>query len=109
MINLMKIGDYQAVISFDPEIEMFRGEFVNINGGADFYADTVKSLTKEAQISLKVFLDSCKERGIEPKKNFSGKFNTRVKPELHSKATIKALSEGISLNQVVSNALEEYV
>jgi predicted HicB family RNase H-like nuclease len=27
MNNVMKIGGYQAVIAFDPEISMFRGEF----------------------------------------------------------------------------------
>ena len=28
---------YKAVIAYDPEIEMFRGEFVGLNGAADFY------------------------------------------------------------------------
>jgi len=34
----MKINACKAVINYDPEIAMFRGEFVNLNGGADFYA-----------------------------------------------------------------------
>ena len=32
-MNTMTINGYQAVISFDPEIQMFRGEFVGLNGG----------------------------------------------------------------------------
>ncbi|VFS06541.1 Uncharacterized protein encoded in hypervariable junctions of pilus gene clusters [Citrobacter koseri] len=28
MINVLKIDGHQAVITFDPEIEMFRGEFI---------------------------------------------------------------------------------
>ena len=31
----MEVGGYQAAIQFDPDIEMFRGEFVGLNGGAD--------------------------------------------------------------------------
>jgi len=37
-MNIMTIGGYQAVIAFDPDMQMFRGEFVGLNGGADFYA-----------------------------------------------------------------------
>lgn len=40
---------------------MFRGEFVGINGGADFYARTVDDLWKEGEISLKAFLEMCAE------------------------------------------------
>ncbi|MER3633117.1 MAG: toxin-antitoxin system HicB family antitoxin, partial [Blastocatellia bacterium] len=42
----MKFGEYDAVISFDPEIQMFRGEFSGLNGGADFYADSIENLRK---------------------------------------------------------------
>ena len=69
-MNLMKINNINAVIQYDPEIEMFRGEFVELNGGADFYAKDIESLKKEGAISLKVFLDACKKRNIEPKKKF---------------------------------------
>ena len=33
-MNTMTIKDYQAVIAFDPDIQMFRGEFVGLVGGA---------------------------------------------------------------------------
>ena len=35
-MNTMTINGYQAVIAFDPDIQLFRGEFVGLNGGADF-------------------------------------------------------------------------
>ena len=38
---------------------MFRGEFTGLNGGADFYADSVEALRKEGQISLNIFLEEC--------------------------------------------------
>ena len=31
-MNTMTINGHQAVIAFDPEIQMFRGEFVGLNG-----------------------------------------------------------------------------
>lgn len=51
MRNVM-IRNQQAVISYDSEIEMFRGEFVGLNGGADFYAPDVAGLRHEGEISL---------------------------------------------------------
>ena len=46
-MNTMTINGYQAVIAFDPDIQMFRGEFVGLNGGADFYAKDVDGLRRE--------------------------------------------------------------
>ena len=36
MMNVMEINGVKAIIAFDPEIAMFRGEFVGLSGGADF-------------------------------------------------------------------------
>ena len=33
MMNMMEINNYRAMIQYDPDIEMFRGEFVGLNGG----------------------------------------------------------------------------
>ena len=69
MKNVMNFpGGYQAVISYDPEIEMFRGEFVGLNGGADFYAKDAVSLKHEGQTSLDVFLKMCAEDSVPPKR-----------------------------------------
>jgi predicted HicB family RNase H-like nuclease len=59
MINQMTIDGVKAVITYDSEIEMFRGEFLGLNGGADFYAQDAEGLRREGAISLQVFLDAC--------------------------------------------------
>lgn len=106
MINTMKINGYRAVITYDPDIEMFRGEFHGLNGGADFYAQNIESLKKEGAISLKVFLDACRKHNIEPKKEYSGKFNVRVPPELHAEIANAAAAHGKSLNKWVIDTLD---
>ena len=68
MTNVMEIEGYKALIAFDPDTSQFRGEFVDLNGGADFYAANVESLQREGKASLKVFLDMCREDGVEPRK-----------------------------------------
>ena len=74
MINVMEIDGCKALIQFDPEIEMFRGEFVDLNGGADFYATTIEGLHEEGRKSLEIFLEMCREDGVEPRKEYSGRF-----------------------------------
>ena len=105
MINTMMINGYKAVITYDSDIELFRGEFIGLNGGADFYGSDVQSLRREGAESLKVFLEVCKESGIEPKKQYSGRFNVRINPKLHEDAMAAAIAQGISLNELVSRAI----
>ncbi|MBV0889797.1 type II toxin-antitoxin system HicB family antitoxin [Komagataeibacter oboediens] len=106
MNNVMEIGGHRAVIQFDPEIGMFRGEFLGLNGGADFYADSVEGLRKEGETSLRVFLEMCEEKGIEPTKRYSGKFQVRLSPDVHARAAEIAAARGVSLNRLVQDALE---
>ncbi len=105
MMNIMEIDGYRAVIQYDPEIELFRGEFIGLNGGADFYAKDIDGLRREGQLSLKVFLEMCQEDGVEPRKEYSGKFNLRVPSEVHEELAAAAASSGKSLNQWVRDVL----
>ena len=108
MRNTTEIGGYRADIEFDPEIEMFRGEFVGLNGGADFYARDIAGLRREGAASLRVFPDMCREDGVEPRRQFSGKLNVRISPDLHA-AIATAAADGKSLNQWVSDELRACV
>jgi len=108
-MNIMMIDGVKAVISYDPEIDMFRGEFVGLNGGADFYATDVESLKHEGEISLRVFLAACRERGIEPHQHFSGKFVVRLDPAIHEAAIAAAQAAGQSLDQWVEETIRRAV
>lgn len=105
MKNIIEIDGHKAIISFDPDISLFRGEFLGLNGGADFYASDVTGLRVEGRKSLEVFVELCREKGIKPKRSFSGKFNVRLAPELHEAAVVAAATEQKSLNEWVAEAI----
>ena len=107
MKNLMEIDGYKAVIAYDPQTNLFRGEFVDLNGGADFYAADVRSLQREGKLSLKVFLDMCREDKVEPRKSYSGKLMVRLPAEVHAKAAASAASEGKSLNTWLTDVVAQ--
>ena len=104
----MEIDGYRAIVQFDPDIEMFRGEFVGLNGGADFYARDVSGLKREGAASLRVFLEMCEEDGVEPGRRYSGRFNVRISSELHANVAAAA-AEGKSLNQWITDTLGDRV
>ena len=107
MKSLMEIDGYKAVIAYDPQTNLFRGEFVDLNGSADFYAADVKSLQREGKLSLKVFLDMCREDKVEPRKSYSGKLMVRLPVEVHAKAAASAASEGKSLNTWLTDVVAQ--
>lgn len=107
MINQMTIDGVKAVITYDSEIDMFRGEFLGLNGGADFYAQDAEGLRREGAISLRVFLDACKEDNVDPFKSYSGKFILRVPPEDHAAISLAASASGKSLNQWAVEVLKQ--
>ena len=105
MNNIMKINGHTAVISFDPDIEMCRGEFIGLNGGADFYAYSVADLKKEGEISLRVFLEGCEKDGLEPYKSYSGKISARLTPDDHAALERISLASGESINQLLNDGV----
>ena len=108
-MNLMTVDGYHAKIEYDEELDLFHGEILGLNGGADFYGKNPKELRTELKKSLRVFLEVCKEKGLEPRRNFSGKFNLRISPELHEKLAIEAQAQGKSINTLAQEALQERV
>jgi len=108
-MNLMRVNGYKAKIDYDPELDQFRGEILGLNGSADFYGKSPSSLRKEFKHSLKVFLEVCEEKGINPTKQYSGKFNLRIPPRLHGEIAAHAAASDKSINQWVSDVLARWM
>lgn len=108
-MNMMTLDGFSAKIEYDADLDVFRGEILGLSGGADFYGKNPKELRTEFKKSLQVFLEVCQEKGIEPRRNYSGKFNLRISPDLHEKLAIVAQAEGKSINTLAQEALLQRV
>ncbi|MCP9926602.1 type II toxin-antitoxin system HicB family antitoxin [Cyanobium sp. CH-040] len=108
-MNLMMVDGYSAKIEYDSDADLFRGEILGLSGGADFYGANPDELRREFKRSLDVFLEVCREKDIEPRKQFSGKSNLRIPPDLHEKLALTAQAQGKSLNSLAQEALEKSV
>jgi predicted HicB family RNase H-like nuclease len=47
------------------------------------------------------------EKGIEPRKNFSGSFNLRIHPDVHEKLAWAVQAQGKNLNSLAQDVLEK--
>lgn len=108
-MTMMILDNYKAKITYDPDIDLFRGEILGLNGSADFYGKSPDELRIEFKKSLEVFLEVCKERDIVPVKHYSGRFNLRIPPLLHSEIAALAASGDKSINQWVVETLEKSI
>ena len=66
-MNTMTVDGFHAKIEYDEELDLFRGEILGLNGGADFYGKNPKELRTEFKKSLQVFLDVCQKKALSPK------------------------------------------
>lgn len=100
---------YMGHVEFDDEIEIFHGEVINTRDVITFQGLTVSEIKKAFRESIDDYLDFCTERGEEPERPFSGKFNLRLDPELHRQVYVAARQHKMSLNQWVSEAIKHHI
>lgn len=107
-MNTMEYKGYIAKIEFDPDIKKFCGTVINATPNT-FYGTSVDELEKEFANTMEEYFKFCNEKGIDPKKPYSGKFNLRIPPELHGMISVAAASKSKSLNQWIVDTLENAV
>jgi predicted HicB family RNase H-like nuclease len=105
----MEYKGYLGHASYDDEAEIFHGDVINVNHVITFQGKSVAQLKKAFRESVDVYLEFCKEEGLEPAKPYSGKFSIRTTPELHQKLSVVAKSEHKSLNAFVCNTLDHAI
>ena len=106
-MNTMMYKGYVGEIEYDDECHIFTGSVINTKTVITFQGTSVDELTREFQLSVDDYLEWCKKDGIDPERPYSGRFNVRLKPNVHQRAAIKARSMGISLNSFIEKAVEE--
>lgn len=87
--------------------KIFSGSVINTRDVITFQGTSVKELEKEFKNSIDEYLAWCKEDGVEPAKQYSGKFCVRITPALHEKIAFAAKCLKISLNAFVEKSIRD--
>src|SRR4051812_2279528 len=86
-----------------------RGKILFIDDLITYESSSPSDLQKEFEAAVDDYIETCKLLNRSPQKPLKGQFNVRVAPEKHKSATLRAIQDGVSLNEVVNNALDLYL
>ena len=64
--NIITIKGQPAAVTFEADINAFRGKFLNVNGYCDFVATSIEALYREGESALDEWMADCEEDGIAP-------------------------------------------
>lgn len=109
MNNTMEYRDYIGSIEFSEEDCIFYGKVQGIRALISYEGTTAQELIDDFHGAVDDYLALCEAEGKEPEKAYKGSFNVRIPPQLHQQAAVYAISQQISLNSVVENAIRSYV
>jgi len=105
----MKHRGYTATVHYSEADRVFHGKIHGINDLVTFEGVSVEELHKAFAEAVDDYLDTCHKLGKDPDKAYRGSFNVRVPPKLHRLAVTYAEHQGVSLNKLVENALQEAI
>ena len=106
-MNRMKYKGYVARIEYDEEDRIFVGHLAGIKDIVGFHGITVNELEGAFHESVDNYIAISEETGRPVQKPYSGKLMLRVSPDVHAAVATAAEVHGKSINQWVSDVLDE--
>ena len=101
---------YRGSVEFSAEDNCLYGKVQGIKGTLISYeGETVEEIKKDFEDAVDFYLESCKERGLEPIKPYSGKLLLRMPSDLHRKIANAATKAGIPINDFINRTLSKEV
>jgi len=85
---------------------VFNGKIAFLRDLVTYESKTAEGLVRAFHEAVDDYLADCEAEGREPDKPFKGQFNVRTRPELHRAYARLAAERGLSLNEVITDALE---
>lgn len=108
-MDILKYKDYEGTAELDMTRGVCRGKVLFIDDLVTYESASPADLQKEFEAAIDDYLETCAILGKEPLRPFRGLFNVRVTPAIHRSATLRAVADGVSLNDVVVRALDTFL
>jgi predicted HicB family RNase H-like nuclease len=106
-MTAMTHDGYLADLEIDEGAGVIHGRVVNARAVLTFEGETLADLKAAFSDTIADYREWCKERGVEPEKPYSGTLSLRIAPELHRRVAEQAAKAGESINQFITECLEE--
>ncbi len=102
----LKYKGYIGSVEYSEDDKCLFGKVQGLHGTLISYeGTTVDEITEDFKGAIDDYLESCKARGIEPAKPFSGRLVLRMPSELHEKVAVMAAAAGTTINEIINRAI----
>jgi predicted HicB family RNase H-like nuclease len=108
-MDILKYKEYEGTAELDMVRMVCRGKILFIDDLVTFESATPKGLQKEFEAAVDDYIETCEALGREAKRPLKGQFNVRISPSLHKALVLRATQDQVSLNDVVTRALDAFV
>lgn len=109
MKNILEYKGYYSKVEYSAEDGVLFGKIEGINDLVTFESESATEIESEFKAAVDDYLETCKAQGKIPDKAYRGLFNVRISSELHKRLANIAISEDVTLNEVVVRAIEAFV
>lgn len=109
MKDILQYKDFVGSVHYDADDEIFFGKIEGIEDLVSFEGESVSELKTAFEDAVNDYISLCKENGKKIEKSYKGSFNVRISPEIHKKAKLLSMMQGISLNQFIQKAVEKAI
>ena len=91
-MGYLKYKGYTGSVEYSEEDKCLFGKVQGMSKDSITYeGQTVEELTKDFEGAVDDYLALCEEKGVQPRKPYTGVLNVRLTPEIHSGAAMAAL------------------
>lgn len=109
MKDMLHYKSYYGSVHYSDDDEIFFGKIEYIKSLVNYEGTDAVSLKQSFEEAVDDYLELCNNEGLKPDQSFRGSFNVRTGSDLHRKASLYAKENGLNLNSVVTEALEQYL
>lgn len=94
----LKYKGYTGSVEYSEEDNCLFGKVQGLTKDCITYeGNNVDELRHDFEEAVDCYLASCEQRGVKPRKPYSGVLNIRLTPEIHSSIAAKAQEKGITI------------
>jgi predicted HicB family RNase H-like nuclease len=108
-MDTLQYLDYEGTAELDMQRSVCRGKLLFIDDLVTYESDTPVQLQSAFEEAVKDYIATCEQIRKAPQRPLRGVFNVRIPPSLHRAASVRALRDGVSLNELTHRALQAWV
>ena len=102
----LKYKGYAGSVEYNEEDNCLFGKVLGLKKDCITYeGETISELKSDFEGAIDDYLASCKDRGVEPSKPYSGKLVLRMPSDLHGMVATAAANAGTTINEFINRAV----